>query len=74
MATTVTEKTAVGSPEPELSTEELARIVLAFHGGDHLAAIKALLQDAQHLRLQLVLTQAAMSKGLTRGWAHSFER
>ncbi|TCR82282.1 hypothetical protein EV561_111187 [Rhizobium sp. BK376] len=39
-----------------------------------MAAIKALLEDTQHLRFQLALTQAAMSKGLTRGWVPSFER
>jgi hypothetical protein len=68
------EQTTVDSPEPKLSADELASIVLAYHDGDHMAAIKALLEDTQHLRYQLALTQAAMSRGLTRGWVPSFER
>ncbi|KAA0695424.1 hypothetical protein DTW90_22940 [Neorhizobium sp. P12A] len=68
------EQATTGSAEPELSASELASIVPAYHDGDPMAAIKALLEDTQHLRYQLALTQAAMSKGLTRGWVPSFER
>ena len=47
---------------------------LAWHGGDARAAIAALLDDCRHLRLQLALTEAAMSRGFTRGWSPSPER
>ena len=47
---------------------------LAWHGGDARAAIATLLDDCRHLRLQLVLTEAAMSRGFTRGWRPSPER
>ncbi|OLP52613.1 dehydrogenase [Rhizobium rhizosphaerae] len=48
--------------------------VLAWHGGDARTAIFALLNDCQHLRLQLALTEAAASSGFTRGWRPRFDR
>jgi hypothetical protein len=47
---------------------------LAFHGGDAAATIMTLLNDLRHLRLQLALTEGAMSRGMTRGWSPSYER
>nr|WP_245425843.1 hypothetical protein [Rhizobium sp. J15] len=48
--------------------------VVAFHDGNVRAAITTLLLDCRHLRLQLALTEGAMSRGMTRGWAPAFER
>jgi hypothetical protein len=48
--------------------------VLAYHEGDALAAVQTLLDDCKHLRRQLVLTEGAMSRGMTRGWKPSFDR
>jgi hypothetical protein len=42
--------------------------VIAWHDGDHRAAIETLMEDIQHLRMQLALATAAMGKGFTRGW------
>lgn len=47
---------------------------LAWHQGDARAAIATLIEDCRHLRHQLALTEGAMSRGMTRGWAPSFER
>ncbi|WP_190306555.1 hypothetical protein [Rhizobium phaseoli] len=48
--------------------------VLAYPKGDPQAAIGALLADIRHLRWQLVLTEAAMGRGITPGWRPSFDR
>ncbi|OWV91563.1 hypothetical protein ATY78_15635 [Rhizobium sp. R635] len=48
--------------------------VVAFHDGNVRAAITTLLLDCRHLRLQLALTEGAMSRGMTRGWTPAFER
>jgi hypothetical protein len=48
--------------------------VLAYHEGDALAAVQTLLDDCKHLRRQLVLTEGAMSRGMTRGWKPSYDR
>lgn len=48
--------------------------VVAFHDGNVRAAITTLLLDCHHLRLQLALTEGAMSRGMTRGWTPTFER
>ena len=48
--------------------------VLAYHGGDALAAVQTLLEDCRHLRHELVLAEGAMSTGMTRGWRPSLER
>ncbi|MBX4954284.1 hypothetical protein HJB76_02090 [Rhizobium lentis] len=48
--------------------------VLAYHKGDAQAAIGTLLADIRHLRWQLVLTEGAMGRGITRGWRPSYDR
>ncbi|MBX5082185.1 hypothetical protein HJB56_05215 [Rhizobium lentis] len=53
--------------------EEIAE-VLAYHKGDAQAAIATLLGDIRHLRWQLVLTEGAMGRGMTRGWRPSYDR
>lgn len=47
---------------------------LAFHDDDAKATIATLLADIKHLRGQLALAEAAMSRGMTRGWKPMFER
>lgn len=47
---------------------------LAWHGGDARATITTLLGDCCHLRRQLALADAAMSRGFTRGWRPSSDR
>ncbi|MGP4671806.1 dehydrogenase [Agrobacterium salinitolerans] len=42
--------------------------IIAWHDGDSRAAIETLMEDIQHLRMQLALATAAMGKGFTRGW------
>lgn len=42
--------------------------IIAWHDGDSRAAIETLMEDIQHLRLQLALATAAMGRGFTRGW------
>ena len=46
--------------------------VLSYHGGDALAAVQTLLSDCRNLRGQLAITEAAMSRGFTRGWKPDF--
>ncbi|KQZ95800.1 dehydrogenase [Rhizobium sp. Root564] len=41
---------------------------VAWHDGDHRAAIETLMQDVRHLREQLALATAAMSAGYMKGW------
>lgn len=48
--------------------------IIAWHDGDHRAAIETLMEDVQHLRMQLAFATAAMGKGFTRGWIPSAER
>lgn len=48
--------------------------LVAWHDGDHRAAIETLMQDVRHLREQLALATAAMSAGYTRGWMPDEER
>ncbi|WCK77543.1 dehydrogenase [Agrobacterium fabrum] len=48
--------------------------IIAWHDGDSRAAIEALMEDIQHLRLQLALATAAMGRGFTRGWKPEAER
>ncbi|RUM24376.1 hypothetical protein EFQ99_16455 [Rhizobium vallis] len=47
---------------------------LAFHDDDAKATIATLLGDIKHLRMQLALAEAAMSRGMTRGWTPKFDR
>ena len=53
------------SREPEADPVEH---IIAWHDGDSRAAIETLMEDIQHLRLQLALATAAMGRGFTRGW------
>lgn len=48
--------------------------IIAWHDGDSRAAIETLMEDIQHLRMQLALATAAMGKGFTRGWKPDAER
>ncbi|MCZ7498866.1 dehydrogenase [Agrobacterium sp. ST15.13.015] len=48
--------------------------IIAWHDGGSRAAIETLMEDIQHLRLQLALATAAMGKGFTRGWKPEAER
>ncbi|EJC85341.1 hypothetical protein Rleg4DRAFT_7670 [Rhizobium leguminosarum bv. trifolii WSM2297] len=60
-------------PIGEAVDDEIAE-VLAYHKGDVQAAIATLLGDIRYLRWQLVLTEGAMGRGITRGWRPSYER
>ncbi len=53
---------------------DLAESVLTAHGGDALAAIRSLLDDADFLRDQLFIASNLMSKGISRGWRPRYER
>lgn len=57
----------------DASADPVAHII-AWHDGDHRAAIETLMADIQHLRLQLALATTAMCRGYTRGWMPSEER
>lgn len=48
--------------------------IIAWHDGDSRAAIETLMEDLQHLRMQLALATAAMGRGFTRGWKPEAER
>jgi len=48
--------------------------IIAWHDGDSRAAIETLMEDIQHLRLQLALATAAMGTGFTRGWKPDADR
>lgn len=48
--------------------------ILAAHDGDTRAAIGDLVERIQHLRHQLSLASAAMSRGMTRGWSPSLDQ
>ena len=50
-----------------------AAAALAWHDGDAIAIIKALLDDCWHPRIQLTLAQAASGKGFARGCAPACE-
>ena len=53
---------------------DLAESVLKAAGGDALAAIRSLLDDADFLRDQLFIASNLMSKGISRGWKPKYER
>jgi hypothetical protein len=57
--------------EPEFDPIEA---IIAAHGGDARAAVADLVHRIQHLRHQLTLTSAVMSKGMTRGWQPSMDQ
>ncbi|TBH22194.1 hypothetical protein ELG64_01065 [Rhizobium leguminosarum] len=58
----------------ELPPEWEIEAVLAWHDDNARAAIGTLLDDIRHLRHQLVLTEGAMSRGMTRGWRPIYDR
>ncbi len=47
---------------------------LAWHENDACATIATLLEDIRHLRKQLILSEGAMSRGMTRSWIPTLER
>lgn len=53
---------------------ETVRAAIAWHDGDAQATIATLLADCAHLRRQLDLTRAAMSRGFVRGWQPAPQR
>ncbi|WP_410489565.1 dehydrogenase [Agrobacterium tumefaciens] len=55
-------------PNPREPQADPVDHIIAWHDGDSRAAIETLMEDIQHLRLQLALATAAMGKGFTRGW------
>lgn len=61
-------------PMQKQPTADPVAHLLAWHDGDHRAAIETLLEDVAYLRMQLALATAAMSAGYTRGWAPNEER
>nr|WP_312938791.1 dehydrogenase [Agrobacterium pusense] len=48
--------------------------MIAWHDGDSRAAIETLMEDIQHLRMQLALATAAMGRGFTRAWKPDADR
>lgn len=48
--------------------------ILAAHDGNARAAIEDLVHRIQHLRYQLSLASAVVSKGMTRGWTPSLDQ
>lgn len=48
--------------------------ILDHHGGDHRAAMRELLLDADFLRDQLATAHQLMSHGYGRGWKPRYER
>lgn len=57
--------------EPEIDPIDA---IIAAHGGDARAAVADLVHRIQHLRYELTLASAVMSKGMTRGWAPSLDQ
>ncbi|MCQ1772862.1 hypothetical protein NOI24_16250 [Neorhizobium galegae] len=53
--------------QKEQAREELED-VLAYHGGDALAAVQSLLSDCRNIRQQLAVSNCLVSTGYTRGW------
>ncbi|NKL24036.1 dehydrogenase [Rhizobium leguminosarum] len=64
-------KAAVIIEEPEIDPIDA---IIAAHNGDARAAVTDLMHRIQHLRHQLSLSSAVMSKGLTRGWQPSLDQ
>jgi len=67
----VTTPEATGEPVREI---DLVDAVLAYHHGDHRAAIAELMADADFLRDQLFTASRLISHGITRGWKPKYER
>lgn len=61
-------------PQPREPEADPVDHIIAWHDGDSRAAIETLMEDIQHLRLQLALTTTAMGKGFTRGWKPEADR
>ncbi len=61
----------------KVSEKEEARAelddVLAYHGGDALAAVQSLLNDCRNLRGQLAISEQITSVGYVRGWKPKYE-
>lgn len=75
----MSQQLALDIPDAETDTQstteiDLAMSVLTAHGGDALAAIRQLLEDADFLRDQLWIASNLMSKGMSRGWRPQYER
>lgn len=69
------EKLVMSSSAAKQSDDDYeVQAALAFHDEDVKATIATLLGDIKHLRMQLALAEAAMSRGMTRGWTPKFER
>ena len=58
-------------PDRQMSEVDFA---LEIHNGDARSAIATLIDDLHHLRRQLALADAAISRGLTRGWRPDVDR
>lgn len=65
-------ETAVQNPEPN-EIDHVESVLLAYDG-DFRHAIRDLIAETDHLRVQLALTSAAMGRGFTRGWTPREER
>ncbi|CAN7359083.1 hypothetical protein [Rhizobium sp. LjRoot258] len=61
-------------PATQMDVAFEVKATLAFHDEDVKATIATLLGDIKHLRMQLGLPKAAMSRGMTRGWTPTFDR
>lgn len=61
-------------PSPREPEADPVDHIIAWHDGDSRAAIETLMEDIQHLRLQLALATAAMGRGFTRGWVPNEDR
>lgn len=62
------------SAVPEELEPDPIEAIIAAHDGDARAAVADLVQRIQHLRRQLSLASAVMSKGMTRGWQPSMDQ
>lgn len=47
---------------------DIADYILSCHDGDPQAAINAMLEEIEHLQVQLSIAARAMGHGYTRGW------
>ncbi|TZG31878.1 dehydrogenase [Agrobacterium sp. B1(2019)] len=61
-------------PQPREPEADPVDHIIAWHDGDSRAAIETLMEDIQHLRMQLALATAAMGRGFTRGWKPGADR
>lgn len=71
---TIAETIMQTAEAPDASPIDPVDEVLLYHAGNTRAAIMTLLKDCAHLREQLMLTESAMSFGLTRGWKPAYDR